>query len=147
LCSGTESVERLTEDELLAEGIGRDLIDAPGYVPVAPVLEGIELFDARFFGFTAREAALLDPQQRLVLESAWHAMEHAGIDPGRCGRAGVFAGGNMPAYLMSNLLGGARIVLDSTMFELQIHNDKDYLASRTAYKLGLTGPAVNVQTA
>ncbi|MDT0490377.1 amino acid adenylation domain-containing protein [Streptomyces griseus] len=147
LCSGTESVERLTEDELLAEGIGRDLIDAPGYVPVAPVLEGIELFDARFFGFTAREAALLDPQQRLFLESAWHAMEHAGIDPGRCGRAGVFAGGNMPAYLMSNLLGGARIVLDSTMFELQIHNDKDYLASRTAYKLGLTGPAVNVQTA
>ncbi len=59
----------------------------------------------------------------------------------------MFAGGNMPAYLMSNLLGGARVVLDPAVFELQIHNDKDYLASRTAYKLGLTGPAVNVQTA
>ncbi|MFH9397041.1 amino acid adenylation domain-containing protein [Streptomyces sp. NPDC017556] len=147
LRSGVESIERLTEDDLLAEGLGREVIDAPGYVPAAPTLEGIELFDAGFFGFTAREAALLDPQQRLFLESAWHAMEHAGIDPARCGRAAVFAGGNMPAYLMSNLLGGNRIVLDSAMFELQIHNDKDYLASRTAYKLGLTGPAVNVQTA
>ncbi|MFE6768619.1 amino acid adenylation domain-containing protein [Streptomyces fimicarius] len=147
LRSGVESIERLTEDDLLAEGIGREVFEAPGYVPLAPTLEGIELFDARFFGFTAREAALLDPQQRLFLESAWQAMEHAGIDPGRCGTTAVFAGGNMPAYLMSNLLGGARIVLDSTMFELQIHNDKDYLASRTAHKLGLTGPAVNVQTA
>ncbi|MFD5556448.1 amino acid adenylation domain-containing protein [Streptomyces sp. NPDC127068] len=147
LRSGVESIERLTEDELRAEGLSQDLISGPDYVPVAPTLEGIALFDARFFGFTAREAALLDPQQRLFLESAWHAMEHAGIDPARSGTAGVFAGGNMPAYLMSNLLGGHRIVLDSTMFELQIHNDKDYLASRTAYKLGLTGPAVNVQTA
>ncbi|WYB32682.1 type I polyketide synthase [Streptomyces sp. SM1P] len=147
LRSGVESIERLTGDDLLAEGLDPELIDAPGYVAVAPTLEGIDLFDARFFGFTAREAALLDPQQRLFLESAWHAMEHAGIDPARCGTAAVFAGGNMPAYLMSNLLGGARVVLDSTMFELQIHNDKDYLASRTAYKLGLTGPAVNVQTA
>ncbi|MGX2993181.1 amino acid adenylation domain-containing protein [Streptomyces sp. JNUCC 64] len=147
LRSGVESMETLTEEELRAEGLDQELIGGRDYVPVAPTLEGIELFDAGFFGFTAREAALLDPQQRLFLESAWHAMEHAGIDPARSGTTGVFAGGNMPAYLMSNLLGGHRIVLDSTMFELQIHNDKDYLASRTAYKLGLTGPAVNVQTA
>ncbi|MGW7531623.1 amino acid adenylation domain-containing protein [Amycolatopsis sp. NPDC054798] len=147
LRSGVESIRRLREEELLAEGLPRELIGGPDYVPVAPTLEDIEFFDARFFGFTAREAALLDPQQRLFLETAWHAMENAGIDPARCGAAGVFAGGNLPAYLMSNLLGGNRIVLDSAMFELQIHNDKDYLASRTAYKLGLTGPAVNVQTA
>ncbi|WP_237774413.1 non-ribosomal peptide synthetase/type I polyketide synthase [Actinosynnema sp. ALI-1.44] len=147
LRAGVESIQPLGEEELLAEGLDRELIGGQDYVPVAPTLDGIELFDARFFGFTAREAALLDPQQRLFLETAWHAMEHAGIDPARCVNAGVFAGGNMPAYLMSNLLGGNRIVLDSAMFELQIHNDKDYLASRTAFKLGLTGPAVNVQTA
>ncbi|WP_445398909.1 hybrid non-ribosomal peptide synthetase/type I polyketide synthase [Streptomyces sp. LE64] len=147
LRSGVESIEPLTDEDLRAEGLDEELVGGRDYVAAAPTLEGIDLFDAGFFGFTAREAALLDPQQRLFLESAWHAMEHAGIDPARCGTTGVFAGANMPAYLMSNLLGGHRIVLDSTMFELQIHNDKDYLASRTAHKLGLTGPAVTVQTA
>ncbi len=93
LRSGVESIERLTEDDLLAEGVDPELIGAPGYVPVAPVLEGIDLFDARFFGFTAREAALLDPQQRL---SSWRARgtpwstpgsTPPGAEPPRCSRA------------------------------------------------------------
>ncbi|WP_278262535.1 non-ribosomal peptide synthetase/type I polyketide synthase [Nocardia sp. AG03] len=147
LCSGVESIRPLSREQLLAEGLDPELIAGADYVAVAPTLEGIELFDAGFFGFTAREAALLDPQQRLFLETAWHAMEHAGIDPAHCGTAGVFAGANLPGYLLSNLLGGQRFVLDAAMFELQIHNDKDYLASRTAHALGLTGPAISVQTA
>ncbi|MFK0243457.1 amino acid adenylation domain-containing protein [Amycolatopsis azurea] len=147
LRTGVESIETMTDDDLAAEGVAEELYRREEYVRAAPVLEDIELFDARFFGFTAREAALLDPQQRLFLECAWHAMENAALDPGRCGTTGVFAGAGMSAYLMSNLLGGNRIMLDSASFELQIHNDKDYLASRTAYKLGLSGPAVSVQTA
>ncbi|WP_424186646.1 amino acid adenylation domain-containing protein [Actinokineospora sp. G85] len=147
LSRGVESIERIDEQDLVDEGIAPELFARDDYVRAAPVLADIDRFDAPFFGFTAREAALLDPQQRLFLECAWHAFEHAGVDPAACGPTGVFAGGNMPAYLMSNLLGGNRIVLDSTIFELQIHNDKDYLATRTAYKLGLTGPAVSVQTA
>ncbi|GAA1920358.1 type I polyketide synthase [Streptantibioticus ferralitis] len=147
LRDGVESITRLAEEELLAEGIERAEFERPEYVPAAPLLDGPDLFDARFFGFSAREAALLDPQQRLFLECAWHALEHAGIDPATVRSGGVFAGANMPAYLMSNLLGGRRIVLDSTVFELQIHNDKDYLATRTAHQLGFTGPALSVQTA
>ncbi|MFD7666490.1 type I polyketide synthase [Streptomyces sp. NPDC059788] len=147
LRDGVESLTRLTEEELLAEGIARTEFEHPDYVRAAPLLDGVDLFDARFFGFSAREAALLDPQQRLFLECAWHAMEHAGIDPAAVRSGGVFAGANMPAYLMSNLLGGRRIVLDSAVFELQIHNDKDYLATRTAHQLGFTGPALSVQTA
>ncbi|MYT14312.1 Acyl transferase domain-containing protein [Streptomyces sp. SceaMP-e96] len=147
LRDGVESITRLAEEELLAEGIGRVEFERPEYVRAAPLLDGVDLFDARFFGFSAREAALLDPQQRLFLECAWHALEHAGIDPGAVRSGGVFAGANMPAYLMSNLLGGRRIVLDSAVFELQIHNDKDYLATRTAHQLGFTGPALSVQTA
>ncbi|KNB50304.1 hypothetical protein AC230_23760 [Streptomyces caatingaensis] len=147
LRDGVESITALDEDDLLAEGIDRATFERPEYVRAAPLLDGHDLFDARFFGFSPREAALLDPQQRVFLECAWHAMEDAGLDPGRAGRGGVFAGANMSAYWMSNLLGGRRIVLDSDIFELQIHNDKDYLATRTAHALGLTGPAVSVQTA
>ncbi|GGU47401.1 hypothetical protein GCM10010211_09110 [Streptomyces albospinus] len=147
LRDGVESVTRLAERDLLAEGIEREEFERPEYVRAAPLLDGVDLFDARFFGFSAREAALLDPQQRLFLECAWHALEHAGIAPEAVRSGGVFAGANMPAYLMSNLLGGRRIVLDSAVFELQIHNDKDYLATRTAHQLGFTGPALSVQTA
>ncbi|MCZ0995629.1 beta-ketoacyl synthase N-terminal-like domain-containing protein [Streptomyces noursei] len=147
LRDGVESITRLEEADLLAEGIERAEFERPEYVPAAPLLDGVDLFDARFFGFSAREAALLDPQQRLFLECAWHALEHAGIDPAAVRSGGVFAGANMPAYLMSNLLGGRRIVLDSAVFELQIHNDKDYLATRAAHQLGFTGPALSVQTA
>ncbi|MFH8409407.1 type I polyketide synthase [Streptomyces sp. NPDC018019] len=147
LRDGVESITGLSEDELLAEGIARDLFERDDYVRAGSFLDGHDLFDARFFGFGAREAALLDPQQRLFLECAWHALEDAALDPASVRRGGVFAGANMPAYWMSNLLGGRRIVLDADVFEQQIHNDKDYLATRTAHRLGFTGPAVGVQTA
>src|SRR5687767_13419109 len=58
-------------------------IPRPGYVPRAGALDGIELFDARFFGYSPREAELMDPQQRLFLEESWTALEDAGIDPAR----------------------------------------------------------------
>ncbi|MFH8749551.1 type I polyketide synthase [Streptomyces rimosus] len=147
LRDGVESITALSEDDLLAEGIERELFERDDYVRVASLLEGHDLFDARFFGFSAREAALLDPQQRLFLECSWHALEDAALGPASVRRGGIFAGANMPAYWMSNLLGGRRIVLDADVFEQQIHNDKDYLATRTAHRLGFTGPAVSVQTA
>ncbi|MGW7002912.1 hybrid non-ribosomal peptide synthetase/type I polyketide synthase [Streptomyces sp. NPDC054933] len=147
LRDGVVSIAPLDEAELVAEGVPRELFERPEYVRAAPALDGIDRFDAPFFGFTGREAALLDPQQRLFLECAWEALEGAGFDPARAGRVGVYAGAGMSAYLMSNLLGGGRLLMSPSGFELQIHNDKDYLSSRTAYKLGLTGPAVNVQTA
>ncbi|MEX5634498.1 non-ribosomal peptide synthetase/type I polyketide synthase [Parafrankia sp. FMc2] len=147
LREGVESIRTLSDAELLAEGVPEELFSRPGYVRAASVLTGIDQFDAGFFNLSAREAALLDPQQRLFLETVWHALEDAGRGPGTDADVGVFAGAGMSAYLMSNLLGGRRIVTSPSMFELQIHNDKDYLATRTAFLLGLTGPAVTVQTA
>ncbi|WP_246258185.1 non-ribosomal peptide synthetase/type I polyketide synthase [Amycolatopsis anabasis] len=147
LRDGVESITPLSDEELLAEGVPRDVFSRPQYVRAAPILTDVDQFDAPFFNINAREAALLDPQQRLFLETAWHALEDAGRGPGTDTDVGVFAGANMPAYLMSNLLGGSRIVMSPAVFELQIHNDKDYLASRTSFLLGLTGPAVTVQTA
>lgn len=147
LRDGVDSISQLSDEDLLAENIAPELFQRPEYVRRAPVLDGIDLFDASFFGFSGREAALLDPQHRLFLECAWHALEDAGLDIPGAGRTGVYSAANLPAYLISNLLADRALLMSASGFELQIHNDKDYLSSRTAYKLGLTGPAVNVQTA
>ena len=117
----------------------------PGYVPRAGVLDGIELFDARFFGYSPREAELMDPQQRLFLEESWKALEDAGIDPARPpGRIGVFAGTGLSSYLLDHVY-PHRESLDG--YQAAVANDKDFLATRVAYKLDLRGPGLTVQTA
>ncbi|VFQ46273.1 non-ribosomal peptide synthetase/type I polyketide synthase [Desulfoluna butyratoxydans] len=120
----------------------------PGYVHAGSVLEGIDLFDAEFFGFSPREAALLDPQQRLFLEIAWESLEDAGYDPGRYdGAVGVFAGAGFNHYLTSNLLKGRQPKGGAEGFLLQTSNACDNLATRISYKLNLRGPSLSIQTA
>ncbi|MEU5366877.1 amino acid adenylation domain-containing protein, partial [Streptomyces sp. NPDC005925] len=145
LRDGVESVTVFSDDEL-ADRVGPDLLKDPDYVRAGAVLDDIDRFDARFFGYSAREAALLDPQHRLLLECAWHALEDAGHPEGGQG-VGVYAGCSLSGYLLNNLLPGRRVDASAAGFELLIANDKDYLASRIGYKLGLQGPAVSVQTA
>ena len=104
LRAGANSITRFSEQELRAEGVPDKLLADPAYVRAGSVLEGIDLFDAGFFGFSPKEAQLLDPQQRLFLESSWQAMEDAAIDPGRFGGAiGVVAGTGISTYMMQNL--------------------------------------------
>ncbi len=152
LIEGREAIERLDEEELRAAGVPEALRADPRYVRAAAAPESIELFDAGFFGYSPAEAAELDPQGRLFLECAWQALERAGIDPSRAGGpVGVFAGAGLSGYALSRLAGqGGWAALDSDpagAFHTLAANDKDYLASRVAYKLGLSGPAVGVQTA
>jgi amino acid adenylation domain-containing protein len=148
LCHGRESIARFSEDELLAEGVSRELLTRPGYVPAAPVLDAIDLFDAPLFGLTPREAALLDPQQRIFLECAYEALECACCVPASFdGDVGVYAGANVSTYLLNCLAGRGPLPIGAEAFELLLHNAKDYLVTRTAYKLGLTGPAITVQSA
>ncbi|WP_371502636.1 acyltransferase domain-containing protein [Kitasatospora sp. NBC_00374] len=145
LRDGTEAVTRLTEQELLAEGIERHVLDNPRYVRAKGVLDGPDLFDAGFFGYSPRDAAAIDPQQRLFLECAWHALEDAGVDPERAGRAiGVYAGSSTGTYLTRPLRELSHL---PEFMELVIGNDKDMLATRTSYKLDLRGPSVCVQSA
>src|SRR5690606_7548444 len=108
-----------------------------------------ECFDAGFFGFSPREAAILDPQHRHFLECAWEALEDAGHMPERFeGRIGVFAGSGMQAYLPFNLLSNPALVEEIGLFLLRhTGNDKDFLPTRLSYLLNLTGPSVAVQTA
>ena len=81
LSGGVESILPLSDDDLAQAGVARAHSEDARYVKAAAMLDGIELFDAGFFGYTPREAELIDPQQRLFLECAWEALEHAGYDP------------------------------------------------------------------
>ncbi len=146
LSQGLESISFFSDEELESAGVARELLSDPRYVGARGVLEGADLFDAGFFGYTPREAELMDPQQRVFLETAWESLEDAGYDPGRYqGLIGVFAGMGLNAYLQLVLrpeviaqLGGVAAV---------IGGDKDFLPTRVSYKLNLKGPSVNVQTA
>jgi phthiocerol/phenolphthiocerol synthesis type-I polyketide synthase E len=146
LRDGVAALRPLGRDQLLAAGVAPALIDDPDYVPVTGIIDGIDRFDARFFDYSAREAQLIDPQQRLFLECAWHALERAGCDPERHGGAiGVFASAGMATYLLG-LAADAALREQVEMVDLFLHNAPDYLATRVSYKAGLAGPSFTVQT-
>ncbi|HSL82457.1 MAG TPA: type I polyketide synthase, partial [Thermoanaerobaculia bacterium] len=137
-----------SDEELAAEAIDPELRRHPQYVPAKGYLPGADLFDAPFFGIGPREAEILDPQQRLFLECAWEAIESAGYDVERYpGWIGVYAGSSMSSYYLANLR-SRRDLLDAVgHLQVGLANDKDYLATRTSYKLDLEGPSLNLQTA
>ncbi|MFD3471891.1 beta-ketoacyl synthase N-terminal-like domain-containing protein [Streptomyces sp. NPDC058682] len=151
ICEGRELLTRFSEEDLAAAGIPRELLDDPRYIRVSSLIDEASGFDADFFGITPSEARLIDPQHRLLLELSWHALENAGYDPSRYpGDIGVFAGGGRHAYLRYIEPDfQASEHLDGSIRGLQadIGNYGDFLATRISYKLGLTGPALNVQTA
>ncbi len=149
LINGVESVSFFSDQELREAGVPEELIQESHYVPAASLLDGIEKFDARFFGFTPREAELTDPQHRLFLEVAWEAMETAGYGGDNSDVAvGVFAGAGPTAcsYLGSDTHASPKLLGPAGSRE-HIGNDKDYLTTRVSYRLNLRGPSVCVQTA
>ena len=141
LRQGKESIRFFTDEELAEY----HATDDPQYVKAAPVLDDIDKFDARFFGYAPREAQMMDPQHRLLLECATSALEHAGYASDTYdGLISVFAGAAMNTYLLFS--GLAPHYIDEYLPTL-IGNDKDFLATRISYKLNLKGPSVTVQTA
>ncbi len=149
LKAGVESIRSLTEAELLAAGESPARMRKANYVPAAAVLDGFEQFDADFFGFSPKEAAILDPQHRQFLEVAWEALENAGHTPeGFKGAIGVYAGCGMGSYFYFNLCSNRDLVDQTGMFLLRhTGNDKDFLATRVSHIFDLKGPSINVQTA
>ncbi|MFE8601584.1 type I polyketide synthase [Archangium violaceum] len=148
LQEGIESISFFSDTELERAAIDPAELSDARYVKARGVLEGIELFDARFFGFSPREAELTDPQQRVFLECAWETFERAGYDPAAyAGPIGVFAGAGANGYLLHHLAPAGRLVGTANAFQAILHNKNDHLATRTAYKLDLKGPGISVQTA
>lgn len=147
LLDGTECSRRFTRDELLAAGFAAATVDAPNFVNVGTVVRDADAFDATLFGYSRQEAESIDPQQRLFLQIAWHALEHAGYAPrGVPHRTGVFGACRVSTYPGQAPLRVAEIAQVAGLQSL-MGNDKDYLATRVAYKLNLRGPALAVQTA
>jgi acyl transferase domain-containing protein len=147
LREGVESISSFSADELKASGIDPSVLENPAYVPASSVLEDTDLFDAPFFGFSPREAESLDPQQRIFLETAWHALEDAGYEPETYpGAIGVYAGCASSSYL-DHLQSNPEFLSLLGYLQVYIGNEKDYLSTRVSYKLNLRGPSYNVQTA
>lgn len=144
---GIEAIRFLPDEELRALGVPEALRNNPNYVPAVSALADADLFDAPFFGLSPAEAEILDPQQRVFLECAWHALEDAGYDSERfSGPIAVFGSSGIATYMlgMSNALDAASMALT---YQAMLANDKDFLATRVSYKLNLRGPSVTVQTA
>ncbi|PTW60203.1 acyl transferase domain-containing protein [Breoghania corrubedonensis] len=153
IVEGRESIRRLSDVDLAFAGVDRSLWDGEDYVRYGSRLDKVAYFDAEFFAIPPREAAAIDPQQRLFLESAWHALEASGY-AARCKdvAVGVYGGVGPNTYMAVNVGPGRDFEKDGLLdsmegFQLMLGNDKDYLATRVAYKLGLNGPALDIQTA
>jgi acyl transferase domain-containing protein len=149
LCDGVESLSVYTDAELAERGVSPAELADPAYVKAGMPLPGMEEFDPEFFGFSPKEAAILDPQHRQFYEVAWEALERAGHPPARFdGNIAVFAGSGMASYFARNLMSNPELVESVGVFLLRhTGNDKDFLATRVSYAFDLKGPAINVQTA
>ena len=148
LCQGVESITALSEEALRAVGEAPELFQRPDYVKVASFIDGFDQFDASFFNITPREAETMDPQHRLFLEEAWHALEHAGYDPETKGlEIGLFAGSGANGYLLRNILTNPGLMDAVGGYQTLLRNEGGFLPTRVSYKLNLKGPSVFVQTA
>ncbi|MCM2442239.1 acyltransferase domain-containing protein [Agrobacterium vitis] len=147
LAEGREGIARPDEAALKAACVPEEVYKDPAYVRAAGMLDTPDHFDASFFGISPAEAEAMDPQQRVFLECAVHALEDAGMPIGEIDvPVGVYAGAGFSSYLLANAQELLRRA-DGNLFEALIGNDKDFLCSRISYLLGLTGPSVTVQTA
>ena len=147
LVAGREMISQFSADELDVDLSKGDT----GFVNARGVMPDADMFDARHFNIPPREAERMDPQHRILLEVAQTALDSAGHDPAQfAGKIGIFAGSSQNSYLLNNLLsapGAARTFAASYPlddFATLFGNDKDFVATRIAYKLNLRGPAATV---
>jgi amino acid adenylation domain-containing protein len=153
LCAGCESITRFTDAEL-EDSFSPEIRSSANFVKARPILPGIELFDAPFFGMYPREAELTDPQHRLFLEICWEALEDGGYDPAAYpGAIGVFAGSSPNSYFLRNVCADRATIEEFTSnyqvgcYPMLLGAGQDFLATRVSYKLDLRGPSLTLQTA
>ncbi|MFE9019637.1 beta-ketoacyl synthase N-terminal-like domain-containing protein [Streptomyces sp. NPDC007808] len=147
LRAGVCSLSAFTEQELLADGADPAELRNPAYVPAQGRLPDADRFEAELFGFSRTEAAVLDPQHRVLLETAWSALEDAGYAPlDAPSRTGVYMGGSPTEHALA---AGTDPALAASVGALQVRilTDREFLAPWISYRLGLDGPSMTVQTA
>ncbi len=147
LCEGKESITQFGREGLDAS-IDPTLANDPSYIAARGVIEGAELFDAAFFGIGPKQAELMDPQHRVFLELCWECLERGGHVPDATPHpVGVFAGMHNATYFQRHVMPRPDLIDKVGAFQVMLDNEKDYIATRVAHKLNLTGPAVSIHTA
>jgi acyl transferase domain-containing protein/acyl carrier protein len=147
LKNGVESIHFFTEEELFETGISPSLLANPNYVKAYGTLGDYEYFDTIFFGYTPKEAEIMDPQVRIFHECSWAALEDAGFAPGTYdGLIGLYAGAT------PNIHWEARAILAGKIDEMGFFAvnqliQKDFLSMCVSYKLNLKGPSFVLHTA
>ncbi|MBL4673395.1 MAG: hypothetical protein JKX81_14145, partial [Arenicella sp.] len=147
ILAGSKSVSVLSDEELKEAGVHPDLLAMDNFIKAKGVFPNIEYFDARFFDYTPKDASVMDPQVRALHQCVYHALEDSGyISETYKGTIGLFAGasGNF-TWELETLL-EAKESSSSQFATIQL-NDKDFVATRIAYKLNLKGPCVTLHTA
>lgn len=146
LCEGVESITFFERDEI-DPSIDRSVVDDPRYVRARGVMEDADKFDAGFFGMSPREAEIMDPQHRILLEVAHETFENAGYVPRKVdGLIGVFAGAGFNNYLLDNVFNRADVIESIGRHSAELANAPDYLTTRISYKFDLKGPSVSLFT-
>jgi acyl transferase domain-containing protein/acyl carrier protein len=148
LRAGLDVLQTFTDEEMASAGVPPAIRSGSRWVNRGTVLDDVDRFDASFFGYSPREAQILDPQQRIFLECAWEALEHAGYAAEPAGRSiGVYAGASINSYLFTHILSDPALAQSVGGYQLMLGNDKDFLCTRVSYKLDLHGPSLTIQTA
>lgn len=144
---GKETTSFFTKEEL-DHTIPAELKNDPSYVAARGVIDDADKFDAAFFGMNPKVAELMDPQQRVMLETAWAALENSGYAADTFqGLIGVFAGMGNNTYFTHNVLSDKDAIERVGSFMVMTANEKDYIATRIAHELNLKGPALSIHTA
>ncbi|QSX75472.1 amino acid adenylation domain-containing protein [Lysobacter arenosi] len=147
LLQGRDSISKFRIDELDPAVSAAERSD-PAYVAARGVIDGVEMFDAAFFGIGPREAELMDPQQRIFLELCWECLERGGHAPDTTTvPVGVFAGMNNATYFQRHASAHPELINRVGALQVMLGNEKDYIATRVAHKLNLNGPAISLNTA
>lgn len=147
LLDGRDTVTRFSPEQL-DPSIPASERNDPDYVAARGIIDGLDRFDAAFFGISPREAELMDPQQRIFLELCWECLERGGYVPDATpGPVGVFAGMNNATYFQHHLAQRPDLIEKLGAFQVMVNNEKDFIATRVAHKLNLTGPAISTHTA
>lgn len=148
LIQGKSNLQDYSLEELRSHQVNEALINSEAYVKRGASLENKFMFDAGFFGISAKDAEIMDPQQRQFLECSWEALEHSGNVPEKFkGEIGVFASQGRNYYFMDNVYSNSAYMAETNEFQAILGNEKDFLSTRVSFKLNLTGPSITLQTA
>ncbi|MFD0749590.1 amino acid adenylation domain-containing protein, partial [Mucilaginibacter calamicampi] len=141
-----EGISFYSKDECKALGADAALIDDPNFIPSAGKIKDVDLFDPAFWDMSLNEASELDPQTRKYLEHSWLALEASGYAGNRKQHnIGTFAGNGLNTYFYDNVLNGEGSE-EINMWAAAASNI-NAIATKTAYLLGLSGPANTINTA